>query len=74
MPQSVPNGPRTPTRSPTPSRQSAPVTGPTSRTVWRSGPASAGALLIEIAASPTPNAVSMLNWPERKDIRAPVSG
>ena len=53
-PQDFPNGPRTPTTSPSLARHRAADTGPTSRTVWRSAPASRRELLTEMAASPTP--------------------
>ena len=62
-PQSVPNGPRTPTTDPTAAVQREWVMAPTSRTVCSTGPGAPGALLIEIATSPTPKDVSMLNWP-----------
>ena len=71
---SRPNGPRTPTRSPISARHRAWVTGPTSRTVCRSGPSPAGALLTEMAASPTPKAVSMLNCPGRNALGSPETG
>ncbi len=38
------------------------------------GPSSCGALLTEMAASPTPNAVSMLNCPGRKSMGPPETG
>ncbi len=63
MPQLVPNGPRTPTVAPIGAMHSAWVTAPTSRMECSIGPGAPGALEIEMATSPTPNAVIMLNWP-----------
>ncbi len=51
---------------PTGAVQSEWVMAPTSRTVCSTGPGAPGALLIEIATSPTPKDVSMLNWPGLK--------
>ena len=71
----VPKGPRTPTMSPGPARHRARVTGPTSRTVCcRRDRRSRRELLTEMAASPTPNAVSMLNCPGRNSTGPPGDG
>jgi hypothetical protein len=51
----LPNGPRTPSVSPGCAPQIAWVTAPTARTVWTTAPSSPMPL-IEIGASPTPNA------------------
>ena len=62
----MPNGPRTPTTSPIFEDERAWLTAPTSRTVCSIAPGAPGAELIEIAISPTPNTVSMLNCPALK--------
>ena len=64
--QPMPNGPRSPTVSPGESRVSAAETGPTARIVWIRRSGSAGSPLRLIGTSPTPNTVSMLNWPGAK--------
>ncbi len=56
-PQVVPNGPRTPTTLPGSALCRARLTAPTARMVWVIEPSvTDGSPLIEIAASPTPNA------------------
>src|SRR5664279_4399659 len=59
----VPNGPRTPSTVPGPAATSAAVTEPTLRTVCSIRSGRLGSPLIEMGASPTPNACSMVNWP-----------
>ena len=70
----VPYGPRSPTTAPVPSFAIAPLTAPTSRTVWTNAPGRAGSPLMLIATSPMPKAYSMLNWPGRKEGVSPASG
>src|SRR5664280_1609010 len=72
--QPVPYGPRTPTSSPTDVRDRACVTGPTSRTVCCSGPATFAAPLTEIGTSPTPKADSIVNCPGTNSSGAPSVG
>ncbi len=65
--QLLPNGPRSPSVSPTFSPASVRVTLPATRIVWAQLLVFRGSPLIEIAISPAPGRYSMLNWPGRSD-------
>ncbi len=70
----MPNGPRTPSTVPGPAATRAAVTEPTLRMVCSMRSGRFGSPLIEMGASPTPNAYNMVNWPGDQDSAGPSVG
>src|SRR6478752_6715807 len=70
----VPNGPRTPSTVPGPAATRAAVTEPTLRMVCSMRSGRFGSPLIEMGASPTPNAYNMVNWPGDQESAGPSVG
>src|SRR6478752_2353054 len=73
-PHPAPNGPRTPSTVPGPAATRAAVTEPTLRMVCSMRSGRFGSPLIEIGASPTPNAYNMVNWPGNQESAGPSMG
>ncbi len=70
----LPNGPRMPSTVPGAAWTRAWVTAPTSRIVCSSRSVRAGSPLIEIGASPVPNACIIVNCPAENAIGSPSTG